>query len=396
MVVQICANAQGGARLFSTLKSSALAGGAGLAVALGAAGAAQADPLGMPPMSASLSANQNPLSIDTELFGPIHVTGAVTGMGYVQNHPMGADKKSRIDATSAQVFLQTTEGPVQFYIQAGAYSIPTIGVPYTKAADLTPATFDVIPQAYVKLAPTENFSIQVGKLPTLIGAEYTFSFQNLNIQRGLVWNQENAVNRGVQVNYSTGPISVSAALGDGFYSDKLSWLSGLVAFAIDDSNVLAVAAGGNLSNSGQSTSATPQIQNNQDIYNVIYTHTSGPLTLTPYFQYTKIHETPSLGIAEASSTGLALLANYNVDENWKLAGRAEYIWTKGAGTNLLYGDGSDAWSLTVTPTWQQGIFFVRGELSYVKAKDITPGLGMGRLGLDRSQTRALLETGFLF
>jgi len=28
------------------------------------------------------------------------------------------------------------------------------------------------------------------KLPTLIGAEYTFTFENMNIERGLLWNQE--------------------------------------------------------------------------------------------------------------------------------------------------------------------------------------------------------------
>jgi hypothetical protein len=44
----------------------------------------------------------------------------------------------------------------------------------------------------------------------LIGAEYTFTFENMNIQRGLLWNQENAVTRGVQVNQTMGKFGSSA------------------------------------------------------------------------------------------------------------------------------------------------------------------------------------------
>jgi hypothetical protein len=64
--------------------------------------------------------------------------------------------------------------------------------------------FGPVPVGYVKLVPSKNTSIQIGALPTLIGAEYTFSFENMNIERGLLWNQENAVNRGIQVNQAFG------------------------------------------------------------------------------------------------------------------------------------------------------------------------------------------------
>jgi hypothetical protein len=64
--------------------------------------------------------------------------------------------------------------------------------------------------------------------------------------------------------------------------------------------------------------------------------------------------------------------------------------------NLLYGPGSSAWSVTATPTYQHHVFFVRGEFSYVCATDFTPGYGFGSLGLDKAQTRGLLEIGFLF
>ena len=56
------------------------------------------------------------------------------------------------------------------------------------------------------------FSIEVGALPTLIGDEYTFSFENLNIERGILWGAEPAVSRGVQANFTTGPLAALAGL----------------------------------------------------------------------------------------------------------------------------------------------------------------------------------------
>jgi hypothetical protein len=52
-----------------------------------------------------------------------------------------------------------------------------------------------------------------------MGAEYTFTFENMNIERGLLWNQENAINRGIQVNQTIGK-SASLSWNDGFYSNR--------------------------------------------------------------------------------------------------------------------------------------------------------------------------------
>ena len=46
-----------------------------------------------------------------------------------------------------------------------------------------------LPVDYVKLVKG-NFNVEIGELPTLIGAEYTFSFENMNVERGLLWDQE--------------------------------------------------------------------------------------------------------------------------------------------------------------------------------------------------------------
>ena len=100
-----------------------------------------------------------------------------------------------------------------------------------------------------------------------------------------------------------------------------------------------------------------------------------------------------LGFASAQTYGGAVLANYKLTDTVNIAGRAEYIATSGGG-NVLYGPGSSAGSLTLTPTWQNGIWFVRGEGSVVHAFDSTFAFGRG--GGTKTQARGLLEGGLVF
>jgi hypothetical protein len=366
---------------------------------------AQDAPVLSPALSGPVAGNAEPYSVDFSgtafegLFGKTYVGGVVTGFGQLQNHPVGGDDKSWADLSNAQVFIQKVDGFLQYYIQAGAYSIPSLGVPYFKASTITDGTFGVLPQAFIKLAPTDNFSVQAGKIPTLIGAEYTFTFQNMNVQRGLLWGQENAVNRGVQVNYAAGPIAVSVAWADGFYSNRLSWLTALVSWTINENNILAVAGGGNTDNGSISSSATPLNYNNEDIYNIMYTYTNGAVTIAPYLQYSRVPVNVANGVTAPGKTlAGAVLTKFQMNENLSLAVRAEYIKSKGAAgaPNLLYGVGSKAWSLTATPTYQSGIFFGRLEGAYVKAVSATPGAAFGPAGMDKSQLRAVAEIGVLF
>jgi putative OmpL-like beta-barrel porin-2 len=64
--------------------------------------------------------------------------------------------------------------------------------------------------------------------------------------------------------------------------------------------------------------------------------------------------------------------------------------------NLIYGPGSGAWSLTLTPTYQYQRFFTRGDLSFVRATDFTPGDAFGSRGTNPNQPRGVIEMGFLF
>ncbi|MGT2492308.1 outer membrane beta-barrel protein [Cupriavidus basilensis] len=113
-----------------------------------------------------------------------------------------------------------------------------------------------------KSPPAENFSVMVGKLPTLIGAGARSQFQNMNIERGLLWNQENAVNRGVQVNYAAGPLTLAASVARRLLLEPLRLGIDIGQLCFESSaNTLAVIAGGNTSHTDVSDdrdSAVPE------------------------------------------------------------------------------------------------------------------------------------------
>jgi hypothetical protein len=357
-----------------------------------------------PTMAGPLVANPNPFNFPAGPLGPIYVDGAITGMGLLQNAPVIGDHRADFDISNGLVSLQNTSGLFQFFVQAGIYSFPSLGTAYLHADRTTGDFFGPVPVAYGKLVPNDAFSFEVGKLPTLIGAEYGFTFQNMNIERGLLWGQEPIVSRGAQGNYTYGPVAFSLSLNDGFYSGNYDWLSGSATWTIDKINTLEVVAGGNFGRSSVSrftstppfAAITPTAQNNSTIVNLIYTYSNAPWTITPYFQYTHVPSSATLGLTDSSTYGGAILASYAFNDNWSLAGRAEVIGSSGT-TNLLgYGSGSDAFSFTLTPTWQQGIFFARADGSVVSAWSTTPGFVFGKSGNTKTQGRLVLEGGIVF
>ena len=340
-----------------------------------------------------------PATFDAGPFGKISVNGILDGMGVVtQNHVPG-DKSTQEALSNGQIFIQKTDGWFQFYLQAGAYNIPDLGVPFLATDKTISDLYGPVPVAFVKLQAAKNTSILVGALPTLIGAEYTFTFENMNVARGLLWNQENAVNRGIQVNQTLGKFTASLSWNDGFYSNRYNWVSGSLTYA-NGPHALAFVGGGNLGQTNYFTFATP-VQDNGSIYNVIYTYTKGPWIIQPYFQYSIVPTNSSIGIVKGASTaGGALLASYAFKHGFSLAGRFEYIGSTGTAAdqavNLMYGPGSKGTSFTATPTFQHAGFFVRGDLAFVHLSSMTPGDGFGSLGMNANQTRAAAEVGFIF
>jgi hypothetical protein len=145
-------------------------------------------------------------------------------------------------------------------------------------------------------------------------------------------------------------------------------------------------------------------QNNEQVYNLIYTYTKGPVTISPYYQYTVVKSNDSVFLTPGAHTnGGALLANYNFKHGFSLAVRPEYIKSSGSlasnEANLLgYGPGTGAFSFTVTPTWVKDAFFLRGDVSIVHLTNFVVGsdVGFGIGGSNTNQFRGAIEAGFMF
>ena len=375
------------------------------AAATPATAPATPQPLPTPTMTAPLSTAAPPHTFSAGPFGTIAITGILSGIGFTQSNWLPGDQSTHWDLSNGQIFLQKTTGWWQFYLQAGAYNLPDLGVPFTKTTDTLPLFYGPLPVAYLKLVKG-NFNVEIGELPTLVGAEYTFDFENMNIERGLLWNQENAISRGVQVSDTFKKLSLTVSWNDGFYSNVYNWITGTASYAFNSSNTLAFVGGGNVGQTAATNNpfATPLTLANEEIYNVMYTYSHEAWTITPYWQYSHVPTDVKIGLPSSGSTnGGALLLNYNFKGGFSLAARPEYISSSSSlaatnpnALNLLYGPGSSAFGFTVTPTYQKGGFFIRADVGVVDARKFTAGDAFGNLGTNGTQVRGVIESGFMF
>jgi len=387
---------------------------AGAQAPAAAPAAAAPMPLPTPSMSGPL-ATGIPHELPAGPFGKIEITGILSGIGLFGNNPVFHGDEGHVDVSNAQIFIQKTSGVFQFYLQGGAYNVPVVGVPFAKTGPSTTGLFGPFPVGYVKLVKG-NFNIEIGALPTLVGDEYTFTFENMNVERGLLWNQEQAVSRGIQLNEVYKKVTLAFSWNDNFYSDRYTSLSGSLAYAVNAANTITFVGAGNAGNTyvrtgpANSFPVTPAYQNNEQVYNLIYTYTKGPLIISPYYQYTVVKSDSTYGSFGLSPTGAhtnggALLMNYAFKHGFSLAVRPEYIKSSGSVTtgeaNLLgYGSGTGAFAFTVTPTWAKDAFFLRGDVSIVHITNFVAGapgsVGFGIGGTNTNQARGVIEAGFMF
>jgi hypothetical protein len=343
-----------------------------------------------------------PATFDAGPLGKLSVNGILTGFAQFQNNPVPGDDNSQATLSNGQIFIQKADGKLQYYIQAGVYTMPTLSVPFVNAQNTVNNFYGPVPVAFLKLQAAKNTQFLIGSLPTLMGAESTFTYQNFNIERGIVWNQENAVNRGIQVNQTLGKyLAASLSWNDGYYSNRYSWLSGSVTLT-KGPHSLVYDGMGNLGQTAYVTSAMPPYQNNSYMHTVIYTYTKGPWIVQPYFQYSKLPTNTKVGVAKGtSSTGGAFNVSYAFKSGFSLPVRVEYLTSSGSATdgsvNLLgFGAGSAGTTFTATPTYQKGGMYVRSDLAWVRATSYTPGSVFGKTGTDADQFRGVLEFGFIF
>lgn len=363
------------------------------------------------PMAETLAFSDDSLGIDLEALGFYKFSVAATGLVGHQTNPMPGNNHAISDLSNVQILIEKLEGPIQLFAVAGSYSIAELSAPYVRSSVLPNNTWGYLPAGWLKIPAGDNFSVLAGKLFAIGGLEGTFSYENTNIQRGLIWKQTSSVTRGVQFDYHEDNIYAGIAITDGSYSNTYNWLGAQVNYEFNKDNALTVSWNGSLSGNALQTDSTPLLQNNSQISTLIYSYKSPYLTLSPYIQYSYVPERPTVGILGSASTqGAAVLATYRLfplDEhghpprkNVSLPFRFEYIRSHGntytSDNDLLFGPNSSAWSATLTPTYQVGMYFGRIEASYVRAINPTSGAAYGYSGAANNQARLLLEAGILF
>jgi len=342
-----------------------------------------------------------PAVFDAGPFGKLSVNGILTGYALGQTNSIPGDDSKQATLTNGQIFIQKADGKFQYYIQAGVYALPTLSVPFVNAENSVNNLYGPVPVVYAKLPVGKTTQFLIGSLPTLMGAESTFTYQNFNIERGIIWNQESAISHGIQINQTLGKyLAASVSWNDGYYSNRYSWLSGSVTLT-KGPHVLVYDGMGNLGQTKFQTAATP-IQNNGYMHAVIYTYTKGPWIFSPYFQYGELPTNAKVGVAKATSaTGFAMNASYAFKSGFSLPVRYEYLTSSGTAkdgsVNMLgFGAGSTGNTFTATPTYQKGGFFARADLAYVGTSNTTAGDVFGKTGTATGQFRTVGEFGFIF
>jgi putative OmpL-like beta-barrel porin-2 len=369
----------------------------GLLLTFSAALADTASPAPSPSPSPSPSP---PVALHAVFSATEAFTSGVNAVGSFDS-PTGADRTTRFNVSNAFAILTKTSGTLQFAVQGGAYSIPTIGVAGNKTIQTNANTdlFGPLPLAYAAYVPNGNFSLSAGVLATLIGAESTFTYQDWNIQRGAVWNVENAVSRGFRAAWTSGKAVVTLGANDGFYSGKYGAAEASVTLTPDPSDsLLFVWLDPNTRTPGNPTTSVA----NKELLNFVFTRTHGNLQLAPYVLWARSPSAPSLGYTNSESAfGAAFLANLTVTPKFSTAFRWETLHNgsspsdTSANADLIgYGPGSGITTWTVTPSLNlgHGAYF-RVDFSNAHVTGGLPGLMFNSDGKSANQSRVVLELG---
>ena len=90
-----------------------------------------------------------PATFDAGPLGKLSVNGIVTGFAQFQNNYVPGDDNAQATLSNGQIFIQKADGKYQYYIQAGAYTMPTLSVPFLSAQDTMKNFYGPVPVAFL-------------------------------------------------------------------------------------------------------------------------------------------------------------------------------------------------------------------------------------------------------
>ena len=267
------------------------------------------------------------------------------------------DRVTFADLSNAMLNVTANAGKWQANASAGYYAFPTLGVPLaqTYQAGANTRLYSELPLAALQYNFDSHFSVAAGKFAALLGQESPFTWQNLDVQRGLGWNMEPTISRGIQASYTNGPWTLTLQENDAYYSGSNRAFEGLIGFAPTANTSLQFAA----IVPGANVPPNPTVSiGNKAEYDLMLTQTSGKLQLLPYYLWVTSPSSAALGYTNTGhATAAVLLAAWTFSPQWLIAARYEDARNQSSAADLSpnadlvgFGPGSSAQSFTVTST----------------------------------------------
>lgn len=359
-------------------------------------------PTPSPPPTLSPGFTEGSVTYDPVVTMLVAKTSNVNAIGNLANAG-GPDQPSRLNVSNALATIAKTTGVLRYGATLGEYAFPTVGVSgnATQQSGANTDLYGPLPSAYLEYAPSANFNIMAGRLFALVGPENAFTYQNVNIQRGLAWNAEPVVSRGVRATVTSGKFTGVLGLNDGFYSGTLNAVEAQLAETANDTVSWSISA--LVPSANARPNPTAAIANRWEI-NPALTLTLKRASVVPYLLYVGSPSSTALGYARNErATYAGVLVSHALANGWSLGWRIEYAKNASstsdtsANADLVgYGPGSNARTFTLTPAYKKNAFFARAEVSTAAVSSFTPGLAFGNAGAQSSQTRVLFETGIQY
>ena len=354
------------------------------------------------PSPTSTSLALGPLTVDGVFSAFSLFTSGVNATGSFRTST-GVDTNNLTDISNAFLMVNKESGTFRYGFAAGAYNIPVVGFALNKTIQngANTSLYGALPSVYVEFAPNASFNLQAGKLATMTGQESTYTYENINIQRGIIWNMEPAVSRGVRGTFAASKFNGAFEVNDGFYSGNRLGMEGQITNTPSSSTTLEIVF--MVPNASAPPNATASVANKQ-LLDPMLIYSTGKWTFSPYLLWVNSPKNAALGYTnDEHAFGAVFMSTYALNSTWSLPLRIEYGQNGSSqsdtspNANLLgYGPGSQAWTYTLTPTYRRGIFFARAEASDVNVQGFTPGLGFAASGTQTNQFRSGLEAGLQF
>jgi len=332
--------------------------------------------------------------------GAFHTSG-VNASGAL-DVPSNVDMPHRADITNLLLSVSAPAGRLHALATAGLYNFPTVGQSINQTYQLgaNARLYSELPLAQVAYSLNQHVSVAAGKFAALLGQESLFTYQNVNVQRGIGWAMEPVISRGVRVTYLNNALTLTLEANDAYYSGSGRAAEALIGYAPSDNasvQFAAIVPGRNVG-----PNSTVSIGNKAE-YNVMATRQIGKLQLLPYVLWVRSPASAILGYARGeSATAAVLMAAYAISPPLSVAVRYEDVRNASSTTDTStnadlvgYGPGSRATTFTVTPALRVGPALVRFDYSRVWLSSFAPGSAFGTNGRGNTQDRFAFEMGLL-